>query len=681
MKRLFTSVLFVFLSLMLFMNISVNSAVTLEPLKTGSGSGYVKYRGTQTNVMIPTEYIKSQSEFRGVWVTPLASDISGYISDSQYKEQLLAVLDNMEQHGLNTIIFHVRIMNDALYDSDLNPKSSYVSNADFERWDYLEWFIDEVHSRGMEFHAWLNPYRITNQETTLNQVLSRYADYPQNPASKAENVIIGKNGAILNPGEPAVREFVIDTVMEVIEKYDVDAIHFDDYFYADMDANADQTTYNKYKGNSSTTNIADWRREQIDIFIQNLSNTMRQYNKTHNRQVQLGISPTGIYKNGNGQVTYDQNGTAITTGSNTGGQEHYASYLYANSKKWVDNEWIDYIIPQTYWGFEHPSAGYADVVDWWAKVVKYKKVNLYTGMGIYMRYNTGNTYSWQTNDYEASNQVLYNTKWEEVKGTSIYNYSNLKKSKNVPGLRKIVDEYWTNPAIGPEIRTMTRIVPGQVSNVKVVKNGSDVLMSWDPAPNAKRYAIYKSEGVVNVNDPTHLVKLIGPNSDGNIIFNDTVEGDKVYNYLIVAVSGTNTVGSPVPTTSDPTGEGIDFPIGTIGDIRLSGKALPDSRIQFFFDDANITIGTSPVYTFEISFDLENWEIIPMSEFRRVGSTYSLVTNFNEYGRTMYARVTVENNFGRIRSNVLEIRMQMNGISDYFNFTKYVLDKQIGKIIK
>ena len=124
------------------------------------------------------------------------------------------------------------------------------------------------------------------------------------------------------------------------------------------------------------------------------------YNKENKKHVQLGISPTGIYKNGDGVVTYDENFNAITTGSDTNGQQHYASYLFCDTVKWCNNGWIDYLLPQSYWARSHPLAGYRRVMDWWDKVLKYKKVNLYSGIGLYMSDLTGKAYSWQTDYYE-----------------------------------------------------------------------------------------------------------------------------------------------------------------------------------------------------------------------------------------------------------------------------------------
>ena len=218
---------------------------------------------------------------------------------------------------------------------------------------------------------------------------------------------------------------------------------------------------------------------------------MREFNLANNRYVQLGISPTGIYRNGGsgfaygGADNYDANGNFITNGSNTAGQEHYRSYLFSDTKKWVDNEWIDYIIPQTYWAFTHTVAGYADVVDWWAKVVRYKNVNLYTGMGVYMSSSGGN-YSWGTNVDEAIMQVLYNTKHEIVQGTSIFSYTELKYSyledltgntnriRTKNGLEKLRTNYWNSPSIMPELRTYERVYLNKVTNLQAynTENGT-----------------------------------------------------------------------------------------------------------------------------------------------------------------------------------------------------------------
>ena len=166
-----------------------------------------------------------------------------------------------------------------------------------------------------------------------------------------------------------------------MNKYDVEAIHFDDYFYANMSAGGstsgeitivdepDQKTYNDYIDshpgcpyqNDSATDKANWRRNQTDLLIKLLKERINEYNTKNKKFIQFGISPTGIYKNGDGKVTYDKDNNAVTTGSLTNGQEHYASYLFYDTVKWCNNGWIDYLLPQSYWARNHPLAQFRNV--------------------------------------------------------------------------------------------------------------------------------------------------------------------------------------------------------------------------------------------------------------------------------------------------------------------------------
>ena len=225
-KKILIFVIVGLLSLMLF-NVDVNA----KPLVLSNGNT-VYYKGTTIAVEVPETYEMQDSYFRGVWVTPLAGCLPSCSNSSieRYKTEILEMFDVMEYYNLNALIYHIRIMNDALYPSALNPKSGYMSTTT----DMLEWVIEECHKRSIEFHAWLNPYRVmssggTNLESIANSIKAKC---PANIGSDAANLLMNSSGGvILNPGLPEVRDFIVDTCMEVIEKYDVDAIHFDDYFY------------------------------------------------------------------------------------------------------------------------------------------------------------------------------------------------------------------------------------------------------------------------------------------------------------------------------------------------------------------------------------------------------------------------------------------------------------------
>ncbi|HHU55348.1 MAG TPA: family 10 glycosylhydrolase [Acholeplasmataceae bacterium] len=640
----------------------------------------VTYRNSTEPVMIPTTYNTPERDFRGVWVSQYAGDVKNYTTKESFQAELLSVLDTMEKYRLNTIIYHLRIMNDALYDTKLSPQGSWIKGLDFNEWDYLEWFIDEVHRRGMEFHAWLNPYRIQNSVASPKVISERYKDYPLNPASNPENILVGNSGAILNPGEPAVREFVIDTCMELIAKYDIDAIHFDDYFYISMSPSADLDTYNKYKHLSNTTNIEDWRREQVDLFIHELSKEMRLYNRTYNRQVQLGISPSGIWRNGDGIVHgYDKNGNAITNGSNTSGFAHYGNYLFSDTKKWIDEEWIDYIIPQVYWSFTQPVAPYADIVDWWAKVVKYKDVNLYIGMGLYMSEND-KSYSWYTDKYEAANQILYNTKHDKVDGVSIYSYKHLNASRNQIGLNKILNEYWTNPGLTPIIETANPVIPESVNDVNIVKTAKGFVLSWDSQKNARKYAIYRSEGIVDINDPRQLVGVVGENKQFDlVIFSDKADITKDYNYAVVSVSGTNTKGEAYFLDTKTLDDGVNFPFASFDDIYFTGKLYPNNSYQIRFREAKVYAGSPLEYTLYYSHDQENWFKVE-GKLIQSGTSYAL---FNTYPYTIaptYYKVVGENELGIIESNIIVATPEINDFPTFMDYVFIIMKDRLSKVI-
>ena len=656
-----------------------SSSASLTPLVKASGSGYVTYRGTSTAVMIPTEYTQQTSDFRAVWVSPLVSDVGSYLNDDSFKNELTSVLNTIESYHMNAIVFHIRIMHDALYDSSLNVKSNYIAGADFNRWDYLEWFISEAHRRGIEFHAWLNPYRITNSATSASFITNKYAPYPNNPASKTENIIIGNNGAILNPGEPAVRNFIVATCMEIIQKYDVDAIHFDDYFYASMPANADLSTYNKYKSSSTTTNISDWRREQIDLFIQQLSQTMRSYNQAANRQVQLGIAPTGIWRNGNGSVTYDANGTALTNGSNTAGQEHYASYLYCNTKKWVDEEWIDYIIPQSYWSFELYAAPYADVVDWWAKVVRNKKVNLYTGMGFYRHFSGDSGGSWETNLYEAANQVLYNTKHETIQGVCIFNYKYMKNAKANPGMRKVLNDYWLNPVKTPIIKTMTPVISNPVTNLKINKiDNINYILSWLPSPNARKYLIYASEQAINYNDPNQVIGMVGANQNNNCLF--ATQTNKTTQYAVVAISGTGHSSSPQVVSTVDASDDFTQVIGKIASPILKSAVYPNNDCQINFSTAEVYLGGAMNYTIYSSTNNTTWTELT-GRYRQYNNYYSFTFTYPNTIEPLYIKVIGTNEFGSINSSTLKIGIELSSTSELLDLAQRLIKEMLNSLFK
>lgn len=503
------------------------------------------------------EYQPPVQEFRAVWVSHFAGDLSRYQNEEQYKTQYLKILDNVEAMGINAIIFHIRTHNDAFYPSKLNPVSSYYSQVNFDEFDPLEWMIAETHKRGIEFHAWLNPYRVSSTGVSdIDSLLAKYNDV--NPASNKDNLLITGEGVILNPGLPHVRDFITDTCMEIVENYDVDAIHFDDYFY--ISGCDDTTTREQY--NTENLSMADFRRKQVDLFIEQLSNELRAFNLEHNRTVQLGISPSGIYRNGGAydrnDATYNENGDlTYPLNSNTSGFAHYGDYLYSDTKKWIDEEWIDYILPQSYWAMGHNGANFNRLTDWWSLVVEHKDVNLYMGIGIYMVLSTGTSANYWKSPNEIKNQLMDMNKYENISGMSFYKYASLISSNSlIQGHVKTLKEHWTKKIPCAVIPSYTYLDEPLVSNINI----SNDILTFDKVENVRGYMVWQvpSNEFVDINSIDQLYCYTQDNE---------IEIESGYDYYVSTVNLANEISEPIGNNKEKTYQdviqlinNISFPI-------------------------------------------------------------------------------------------------------------------------
>lgn len=503
--------------------VSLDAASNLVAIKDDSGNT-VTYRDTSDPIMRLKEYNYPTQNLRACWVSNFIGSLPSYSTEEKWKKDYTYVLDKMESYGLNCIIFHVRTHNNALYKSELNPIASWFKDVNFDEFDPLAWAIEETHKRGIEFHAWLNPYRISTNGGKTQYVSG---DIPAvNPVNDSSNLLQSGNSIILDPGLQSNRDFIVDSCMEVVENYDVDAIHFDDYFYI--------------KG-VETSKSGDWKRQQVDLFIKDLSEQLRAYNKEHNKAIQLGISPSGIYRNGGvtSSPKYDSNGNLTSPiASNTGGFAHYDEYLYSDTLKWINEEWIDYIMPQTYWSLEQTVASFGELSKWWSWVVRYKKVNLYLGMGIYMPADNSN---WRMNKYEVRDQILNAEMYDEVGGFSFYSYNYLDSTNTYTktGMDIVKNDYFKTkiPAdVKKYYAPLYDTVP--VQNIKVL---NDVL-SYDACDNVRGYVVYKvAKGEELNQDDIKQIYYYG--NDLSVELKDTTN----YTYYVSSVNLANEISEPIST--------------------------------------------------------------------------------------------------------------------------------------
>ena len=308
-------------------------------------------------------------EFRAVWVATVNNidwPSKPGLSNEQQKKEVIDILDMHVRNGMNAIILQIRPASDAFYPSALEPWSKYLTGtpgkAPFPFYDPLQFWIDQCHQRNMEFHAWLNPFRVAlNADEPLagNHIAFQHPEWIVNYGGKL----------YFDPGLPQAREFVVKVVTDIVSRYDVDAIHFDDYFYPYplKEDFPDGNSFAQYNRGFLADQKGDWRRENVDLIIRTLSESI----KKTKPWVKFGISPFGVWRN----KSVDPEGSETT-----GGTSNY-DQLYADILKWQKNGWIDYCLPQLYWQIGHPSVDFLTLSKWWASHA-YNRA-MYIGHAVY----------------------------------------------------------------------------------------------------------------------------------------------------------------------------------------------------------------------------------------------------------------------------------------------------------
>lgn len=365
-----------------------------------------------------------QREMRGVWVaTAYNIDYPSTqgLSMEQLKSEADNIINNCSDIGFNTIFLQVRPSSDAIYPSEIYPMSKYITgsqNTELSE-DLLKYWIDKSHEKGIELHAWINPYRVTaggeNEFNTLSE---------NNPAKLHTDWLIKyDNNYYFNPGLPEVRELVKSGVEELCTNYEIDGIHFDDYFYPGKDID-DAAAYSTY--GAEFTSIDDWRRDNVDILVKEIGEAVRSYNKT------FGISPGGIWANA----------SQVSGGSDTAG---YSSYTerYADSLKWAKEEYVDYIAPQIYWEKGNKAADFKILLDWWTNQLKDSNTELYIGLPDYKTIGVSQDSHWYGGE-EIARQMTFISQNEVVDGAIHYSYNSLQKDET---LKKIVRSKYNDELI------------------------------------------------------------------------------------------------------------------------------------------------------------------------------------------------------------------------------------------
>ena len=455
-------------------------------------------------------------EFRGAWIQAVNGQFQGMLPQTM-QQTLIRQLDVLQQAGINAIIFQIRPEADALYASKYEPWSRFLTGVQGKApnpyWDPLQFMIDECHKRNMELHAWINPYRAKTKGTA--SVAGNH------PTKLYPDRFIEYDGQLyFDPGFPENRAYICRIVKDILERYDVDAIHMDDYFYpypSPGKAIRDDVSFAQY--GTGYANREDWRRNNVNQLIKEMHETIR----ATKPWVKFGISPFGIYRN----QKNDPNG------SQTNGLQNYDD-LYADILLWVNNGWVDYNIPQVYWEIGHPAADYQELVKWWATHADNRP--LFIGQDV-MR-TVKNADLQNPNIHQQARKMQLQRSYPAIEGSCQWYAAAVVD--NPGNYRTTLTRYYHRyPALQPLYPFIDKKAPGKVRKVKDIWMSDGYVLFWT-APKAKtemdkaiEYVVYrfKKGEKRDIEDASKIV-CITRDTFYKLPYED---GETTYYYVITAL--------------------------------------------------------------------------------------------------------------------------------------------------
>lgn len=461
-----------------------------------------------------------KTEFRGAWLHTVHQGQYASQSTEQNKAYLRNQLDLLKNAGINAVIFQVRPSADAFYPSELEPWSRFLSGkagvAPSPQWDPLQFMIDEAHARGMELHAWLNPYRVT---TSAKQTLPQKHIYHKHP----ERFVTYDKKLYFDPGLPENREFINAVVKDILTRYDVDAIHMDDYFYPYPVAKVDFPDNASYKKYGKGMKRDDWRRKNVDMLIESLHKTIAETKPW----VRLGISPFGVWRNK----------STDPRGSETKALQNYDD-LYADVLLWTKNGWVDYMLPQLYWELEHKRAPYIELVKWWDGQSNGR--HMYIGQDVEKTMKLPDLAP-STEKSQLRHKIELARAGENIQGNCWWpGYSITRNSNGVAD--SLANDFQSTIALIPAYSWISDKTPAAPTSLKA----QDGLLTWKAAkPEGKtddtvKFVIYHNPGgnpATIMTDPSNIVDVVY-GTEWNI------PADTKGEYLVTALDRVNNESAP-----------------------------------------------------------------------------------------------------------------------------------------
>jgi uncharacterized lipoprotein YddW (UPF0748 family) len=483
-------------------------------------------------LIVAPVYLRSQiksnpkREFRGVWVATVANidwPSKPGLSSGIQKAELIRIFDDHQKSGINAIMLQIRPATDAFYGRGRELWSRFLTGnqgiGPVPNYDPLDFAIEEAHKRGMELHAWFNPYRATHNlidaHTAANHISKQ----------KPEWFFTYGGKKLFNPGLPEVRKYIVGVIMDVVRNYDIDGVHFDDYFYPYPEAQPIRDSETYYKYGSAFKTIEDWRRNNVDTLIHTLSDSIHNAKK----HLKFGVSPFGIWRNK----------SQDPEGSESNGFDGYGK-LYANARKWVQSGWLDYINPQIYFPFGYQVAPYDKLLDWWSNNTFGK--HLYIGQGVYRALE--NRPGWSDRS-QIPKQIRYLRNNKNTHGSVFF--SSKSVTNNMAGVKdSLRSDFYRYPALQPTMPWLDKVKPNAptVLTAKAVAKG--VALSWQSPTEASDgdkafgYVIYRvNRGEkMDIEQAHHILKVSFKASETT--FTDTlVNANRSYTYVVTAIDRLN----------------------------------------------------------------------------------------------------------------------------------------------
>ncbi|MFM9987410.1 family 10 glycosylhydrolase [Flavobacterium sp.] len=494
--------------------------------------------------------------------------------------ELITILDNLKNNNYNTVFLQVRPECDALYNSSIEPWSYRLTGtqglAPSPLWDPLAFAITEAHARGLDLHAWLNPYRVranvTSYTASANSVLNTHPDWILTASNDT-------NLKILNPGIPAVQDYITSVVQDISSRYDIDGIHFDDYFYpnAGMTSNQDNQTYIDNNPTNIAT-IADWRRNSVNVMIGKVYDAIQVINSSQNKNIVFGVSPFGIWKSGMP--------TGVTGNSSF-------SALYCDPIAWLNADKLDYLAPQLYWQITG-SQDYIALSKWWNDQIKAKNKQLYVSQAYYRMTDASN---WSVS--EIQNQIIQDraTNMDATFGQIAYRYSSIKNNDKTINSTLNSAQYQYKSFAPPIIGTGKDVVcPNIPTNIRI----EGLYIKWDTPAVASdgdlpvKYVVYAFDNALQV---------LTNQDDGSKILDIVVGNQLLVNATLI--SNKYFVVSSLDKNNNEKGDFMQ-PFLTIGsqslanEVELNIYPNPFSEEFVIYNDNNELFGQVVVGIYDLS---------------------------------------------------------------------------------